>query len=333
MTDKHCALIEDNMSELTNGIRSIVETCMEVKPEEHVLVITDNEGGPMWIGQLAMDIISSMGAEVVLTIITPREIGNPEPPASVAAAMKSVDAILFISDKQNLAHTNARKEASAAGVRYYTIARVPVDDLKQGVSAADIQLIKERTERLAQRLTQANVARLTSPSGTSLTMSLTGREGIALNPKSRILSTLPDYAEAAVAPVEGTAEGIIVADLAVVDWGYLLREPLHYTVKAGRVVNISGCDQEADRLRKIVATDENANNIAELGIGTSHIIPWAMHGTRRDAARIGTAHIGIGRNNDIGGKTWSHIHTDSLMNQATVELDGHCVLKDGVLLI
>ena len=163
-------------------------------------------------------------------------------------------------------------------------------------------------------------------------MSLTGREGLAIHPMSD-LGSLPYYAEAAIAPVEGTAEGVIVADLEVVGWEYLLREPLHYIVKGGKVVNVSGCAEEADRLREIITTDEGANNIAELGIGTSHIIPWAMQGTRRDAARIGTAHIGIGRNNDIGGTTWSHIHLDSLMGQATVELDGQHVLRDGTLLI
>ncbi len=204
------------MFELIKGIRSIVETCMEVKPGERVLIITDNEGGPMWVAQLAMSVISSMGAEVVLTVVNPWEVAGQEPPPAVAAAMKNVDAILYLSDKAGgLPHTDARKEATAAGAKYYSIFQIPVDDLKQGVSASDIQLIKERTESMAQRLTQANVARVTSPSGTDLTMSLTGREGLALHPKSHGVAGLPDYAEAAIAPVEGTAEGVIVADLAV----------------------------------------------------------------------------------------------------------------------
>ena len=106
------------MFELINGIRSIVETCMRVRPKERIMVIADNEAGPMWVGQLAMNIIGSMGAEVVLTVINPRDILDPEPPAAVAAAMKSVNAVLNITDKAALVHTNARKEATADGVRF-----------------------------------------------------------------------------------------------------------------------------------------------------------------------------------------------------------------------
>jgi len=205
--------------------------------------------------------------------------------------------------------------------------------LKGGASASDYNLISERTEHLAQMLTEANTAKVTTPLGTNITMSLHGREGLALHPMGRVIGVLPDQAEAPISPVEGTTEGTIVVNLSILGWDYLLREPLRYTVKSGRVTDISGDAKEVDRIQKIYATDENANNIAELGIGTSHIIPGEVHGTRRDAARSGTVHIGIGRNNDIGGKLWSAIHLDSLMDQVTIELDGHCVLRDGVLLI
>jgi leucyl aminopeptidase (aminopeptidase T) len=322
------------MFELINGLRSIVENCMHVKPGESVLVVTDNGAEAMWIGQLTANVISSLGAEAIQTIIIPGDIADVEPPAAVAAAMKSVDALIFISDKLEAGHTDANQAARAAGVRCYVINNIPVDDLKKVVSPADLQLIKERTESLAARLAQANVARVTSPSGTSLTMGVTGRGALAAYPSSRgDMGVLPDYAEAATAPVEGTAEGIIVADLAVLQWNYVLREPLRYTVREGRVVDVSGSAEDTERMRKMLSIDENANNIAELGIGTSHIIPWVMRGTRRDAGRIGTAHIGMGRNNDIGGNTFSRIHFDSLISQATVELDGHRVLEGGKLFV
>lgn len=324
------------MFELIKGIQSIVETCMDIKPEERVLVIADTDPGPTLTGQLFMSVFNTMGADAVLAVMTPREFNAQEPPAAVAAAMKSVDTILCISDRFVLTHTDARKEATAIGVRYYNMRQIPIDDLKQGVSAEDIRLLKERTEGMAQVLTQADLARITTSSGTDITMSLAGRKGIALHPLgvlTRGVGGIPYYAEAAIAPVEGTAEGIIVFDLAFIDWGYLLREPLHCTVKKGRVVDISGYSGEVERLREMADKDENAANIAELGIGTSHIIPSPMRGIRRDAARIGTAHIAIGRNDDIGGTTWSRIHTDGLMSRVTIGLDGKCVLRDGELLI
>jgi len=111
----------------------------------------------------------------------------------------------------------------------------------------------------------------------------------------------------------------------------VFKQPIRCVVKSGKVVEIDG-GEDAERLRKIAATDENASNIAELGIGTSHTIPRIFRATRRDGAIAGTLHIAIGRNNDIGGTTWSQVHHDGLMDRPTVKLDGEVVLRDGVLL-
>jgi leucyl aminopeptidase (aminopeptidase T) len=161
-------------------------------------------------------------------------------------------------------------------------------------------------------------------------MSLEGRQGLALQPLWHVLGGLPDYAEAAIAPVEGTAEGRMVIDIGVIGWAYLLREPIRCVVRSGMVVEMND-GEDADRLRRIATTDENASNIAELGIGTSHTIPKIYRATRRDGGIAGTIHIAIGRNNDMGGRTWSRIHADGLMNRPTVELDGEIVVNSGVL--
>jgi len=321
------------MFELAKGIQSILEACLSIKRNEKVLVIAYNEGRSMWVGYILMDVVNSMGGEATLTIMAQREIAGHEPPPSVAAAMKNVDTVIQVCDKASIAHTNARKEASAAGVRYAHFFEIPADDLKPGVSTADILLTKERTDRLSAAMTKANVARLTTPSGTDLTMNLADREGITISPLGPDLFTLPYYAETAIAPVEGSAEGVVVVDLAMRGWSYLLREPLRYSVKAGKVVEVFGSSEDAERFRKICDADEHAANLGELGIGTSHIIPKAMMGNNRDFGRMGTAHIGIGRNNDIGGETWSRIHLDGLMSRATLELDNKCVLREGTFLI
>ena len=207
------------------------------------------------------------------------------------------------------------------------------DELLRDISAADIMLICDNTEKLAQRFTQAKSARVTSLAGTNITMSLEGRQGLAVHPMARRHSTVPDYAEATISPVEGTAEGVIVVDAEMIGWGFLLREPLRLDVRAGRVVDISGPEEEAERLKKIAATDENANNIAEFAIGTSHLISKKLRGTRRDAGVAGMVHIALGRNDGIGGATWSNIHIDGVLTGASVELDGKQILRNGVLQI
>lgn len=320
------------MQEILNGLKSIFTACDVVHPRDKVLVIADNDGKSMWLGYLALGTARAMGAEAVLTVIDPPEQRGAEPPAAVAAAMKTVNVCVRISDKAALVHTTARKEATELGVRFCPI-EIPVEEIIMGASAKDIQLIRDRTEKLAKLLAQAKTARVTTPEGTNITTSIAGRPSIPLHPLSPVVAGLPNYAEAAISPVEGTAEGKIVVDIAFIDWCCLLREPMHLTVKSGKVVDVKGYKPEVERLQKVLSKYENASNIGELGIGTSHTTPLPIYGIRRDAARIGTAHFALGRNNDIGGNTWSEIHWDVLMSQATVELDGKAVLKNGEMLI
>jgi leucyl aminopeptidase (aminopeptidase T) len=320
------------MLKLMEGIRSILDVCTPIKAGERALVIVNDEGGSMWLGQLFMSVIESMGAETVLNIMPQRESASLEPPASVAAAMKKVDWIVQICEKVSIMHTDARKEATAAGAKFALVLNVSLDELKKGASASDIRLVKERTESISEMLTKAKVARITTPLGTNLTMSLVDRKSIPINPMGPGFYNIPYYAEAAIAPVEGTAEGTIVTDLEMRHWGCMLREPLRYIVKAGQVVEVLGSTPEVDRLRKVLATDANATNIAELGIGSSHIVPGEMKGSTQDFARLGTVHIAMGRNSDMGGKTWSRIHQDGLMSQSTIELDNVCIMKEGTLI-
>jgi 2,5-dihydroxypyridine 5,6-dioxygenase len=250
----------------------------------------------------------------------------------VAAGMKKVEVVFRISNKHSFVHTTARREATAAGVRYYIVQPDIAEDLKRNVPLNELNLIIERTEKIAARLSQSKVAKLTTSKGTCLTLNLSGRNGVPLHPMSGVIRSLDYYSEAAIAPVEGSAEGTLVADLCIVQWGHLLEMPLQYTVKAGKIVNISGTKEDEARMQKLITLDGNANNIAELGIGTSHLIPLPMQGRRRDAGRLGTAHIGFGRNRDIGGALSSQLHIDNLMSRVSLDLDGTSVIKDGVSL-
>ncbi len=319
------------MLEILNRANSVIEALQLVNSGQRILVIADNEYESIWMGQLIMDIANAKGAEATLVAINPSDMKAKEPPAIIAASMKNVDTVIRLSDKAPLIHTNARKEATAVGVRFCILT---IDDIKQATSIDDIRLIQKRTETIAQMLSQTKIATVTSPAGTVVSLSLSGRPALSLHPLNRLVGGgSPHYAEAAIAPVEGTANGTIVIDIAMIDWEYLLREPIRLTIQEGNVVNVSGAKKDAEKLREIIFNHENATNIAELGIGTSHTVPLPIRGTRRDAARLGTAHFALGRNNDFGGKTKSDVHLDGLMDQVTVELDGRVVLKDGMLKI
>ncbi len=318
------------MFEIMESISKYLDLVKIIKPKDRVLIIADNEGRSMWIGELTMNVVSKKGNEAVLVIINPPQYKSQEPPKCVAEAMKNVEAVIRVTDeKAPLVHTSARAEATAKGVKYCLL---KLNELEFDVSEADLKAIIERTEKLAKILANTEVAKVTTPRGTSVTMKLKGHPGLPAHCMG-LMATEPYYAEAAIPPIEGTMEGTIVVDVAFVDWNYLLREPITMIIKKGRVVDLKGPKQEVDKLNEIIKNHKNADNIAELGIGTSHCVPLPMYGNRRDVARIGTVHFALGRNNDFGGDTISDIHMDCLMDNVYVELDGKPVLKDGKLLI
>lgn len=318
--------------DLATNLRTMLVACEAVKPGEKILIVADSEAHTAQLGQKILDVILSMGNEATLTIIQSREIDGAEPPAAVAAAMKAVNVIFSVAAKATISHTTARKESTALGVRFHLITGTE-KDLEKEISTEDFRQVKERTIKLSKALRKAKVARVTTKAGTDITFEIGGRATLAVYPGNPFNGPIPYYAESAVTPIEGTAEGTIVVDLAFRNWNYLLEEPVKITVKGGKLVDISGAKKDTDRLWKLVRTDENASNIAELGVGTSHVLPRPLSGSSLDFARYGTAHIALGRNNDIGGNTLSRIHQDVLMNAPTIELDNECVLRDGVVVI
>src|SRR3989304_7426432 len=78
-------------------------------------------------------------------------------------------------------------------------------------------------------------------------------------------SNLP-AGEAYLAPVEGTAQGVMVIDGAMAGVGKVKR-PIKMRVKDGFVVEISG-GPEANKLQKLLEpVGQLAYNVAELGVG------------------------------------------------------------------
>lgn len=70
------------------------------------MVIADDEGKSIWIGQHIMDVVNSMGAEAVPRLIPGGKLTGNESPASVAVAMKSVTlSFRFLEEREFLIRT------------------------------------------------------------------------------------------------------------------------------------------------------------------------------------------------------------------------------------
>jgi leucyl aminopeptidase (aminopeptidase T) len=306
----------------------MINQVLGVKRGESVLIVTDTDRPRIITQALAYSAISA-GAEVTVITMEPQKIGGQEPPAAVAAAMGAVQVVINQST-QSLTHTASVREAIKHGARVANLRNVTEEMMVEGGITADYHQVKRVTENLARLLTKADEIRLTTPEGTDLFMRTSGREAIAQSgfvTRPGELSGLPD-GEATLAPLEGVTEGVVVNPY-IADQIGQITEPFRMEIAAGRITGITG-GKQAMALRGLLQAKDAAgyNAASQFALGTNPaclVIP----NTREVAKKLGTAHIAIGDNISLGGKSKSTFHIDFVFLNPSVYLDGKCILKDG----
>ncbi|MBD3170177.1 MAG: aminopeptidase, partial [candidate division Zixibacteria bacterium] len=198
---------------------------------------------------------------------------------------------------------------------------------------ADYEKVAKRSNTLAKLLSKGNSARITTPSGTDITMSIQGREG---KPDTGLVYTGEDFSnlpagEAYIAPMEKTAEGVYMVDGSMAGLG-LLKKPLTITVEKGHAVDIKG-GAPATKLKKMLdAVGPKARNIAELGIGTNDKARLCGS-VLEDEKVMGTVHLAIGDNKSMGGRVSVPIHLDGMLLKPTLYIDDKMIMKNGKMMI
>jgi leucyl aminopeptidase (aminopeptidase T) len=318
------------MSTLKEAAMNTMAGCMAITKGESVLVICDEP--ERRIGFVLWEAAKELGAEAMLLEIIPRSSNGEEPPPAVAAFMKVVD-VLLCPTSRSLTHTDARRAASDAGVRAATLPGITEDCMVRTLTA-DYTKIAERSVRMAEVLSAGKKARVTSPAGTNIEFSIEGRTAHAdtgLVHKPGDISNLP-AGEAYLAPVEGTANGVIIFEAAVAGLGKLGKETIRIKVEDGYAVEITGGGPAAKLNSILEPHGKEAYNIAELGVGTNDkaIISGMI---LEDEKILGTVHMALGDNKSMGGKVGVSSHIDGLITRPTVLIDGREIMKDGKLLV
>ncbi len=317
-------------NKLQRACEIAIKDCMGAKPKEKILILTDNEKKE--IGYALYQTALEGGYEALYVEMKPMEMHGQEPPKYIAELMQKFN-IVLIPTAKSLTHTNARRNASAKGVRIATFPGITKDVMIRGMNA-DYEKIAKLTIKLTKMLDKAGTARVTAPNGTDITMNLKGRKGIAskgLFRKKGESGNLPT-GEAFIAPLEGKTEGVFVVDGSMSGIGKIVDKPIKITVKNGLVEKVSG-GKEARKLREIIKRyGEKAKNIAEFGVGTNDAVRLSGN-LLEDEKALGTIHIAIGDNKSMGGKVNAPIHLDGVIKKPTVWLDNKLIMKDGKLLV
>jgi aminopeptidase len=314
--------------ELQSASLIAVRDCMGTRAGERVLVVTD---APLRvIGYALREAAQDLGADVFLVEMLPRKSNGEEPPGAVAALMTMVDVVLCPTSK-SLTHTDARRAASARGVRIATLPGVTEEVMVRCMNA-DYERIADRTFKLCALLEQAATVRVTAPAGTDVTMPIAGRTAHASSGLFRdkgLWGNLPT-GEAYLAPLEGRSNGVVVVDGSMAGVGMVL-EPIRIVVEDGYATDITG-GAEAARLRALLEPHgRDAYTVAEFGIGTNDraILTGII---LEDEKVMGTIHIAFGDNKSMGGTVRVASHLDGLVKHPTVWLDDTKIMEDGRLL-
>ena len=306
----------------------VVRDYLGIGPGERFAIIVDDRTDAEIPSELA-SAARGLGADPVVVTIAPRARSGTEPPGPAAAAMAAADVVLCAAST-SLYHTAAKAAAQRAGTRGVFNAPYRADAWRAGAMTADFVAIRARAERLAELWRRTSEVRITSPAGTDLRATVAGREpmawltGICRNPGE--VSALPG-GEVSLPPLEGTSEGTVVWERVASDLG-ALEAPVRITVRAGRAVRIEG-GASADRLREIVESVRDADNVGEIGIGLNPAARIADEITEAKKA-FGTVHIALGDSaNEYGGLVECDVHLDGLVMEPTIEFDGVAVIVDG----
>jgi leucyl aminopeptidase (aminopeptidase T) len=307
--------------DLTPAVTTVVRRCLDVKPGENVLVITD--AGLRAIGDALRDEAAAAGGDAVLAVMDERATDGTEPPPTLAAALAACD-VFIAPTSRSLSHTTARKRASDAGARGATMPGV-TEDMLARVMSVDFETMAARSRAVAGLLSKGTTAHVTCPRGTDLVLDLTGREAIADDgdlTERGAFGNLP-CGEGFIAPLngEGTA---VVASLAPLG---LSEEPATLTLSGGRLINAEG-GLGPEYLARLTAHGDKGTNLAELGVGTNDRAILTGN-VLEDEKILGTVHIAFGASAGIGGSVSVPIHLDAVVLEATLDVDGVSVLDAG----
>ena len=316
-------------SDLLSASIIAIRDCLGAKAGESILVVTDE---PLrTIGYALRQAAQDLGHEVLLIEMLPRKTNGEEPPPQVAELMARVDVVLCPTSK-SLTHTDARRNASAAGARIATLPGV-TEAIMIRCMNADYHRIAERTHRLCALMEQTAVIRVESPAGTGLRLPIAGRRAHASSGlfRERGQSGNLPTGEAYLAPVEGQSSGVVVVDGSMAGIG-LVSQAIRIVVEDGYATDITGGAQAEQLVGLLEPHGRDARNVAEFGIGTNDRAE--LTGViLEDEKVMGTIHVAFGDNKSMGGSIRVASHLDGLVKHPTVWFDDRKIMEAGRLLV
>ena len=324
--DERLLILGDSMGDGGELAREIGAVAENLHPHTRTLIF-DPVGGhgqepprEVWEALWGDGSVGRLETEGLLTSLLSKKgsSGTLDSAASLLGESDGAQADVIVAvTHYSTSHTSFRKLLTqTCGVRY---ASMPMFEREMFFGAMDVDWedLADSTNVLARALEGADHCEISSTNGTRLVLGVSGRpfmpdDGM-LNQRGKF-GNLP-AGEVFVAPVEGTAEGILV-----LEWGSQakLKSPLTVTIEEGRVVSVDGDEtDEVNWLERLLSAHPDNTNIAELGIGTNQAARRPDNVLESEKI-LGTVHVAFGDNHTFGGVVKAPLHQDFVLFDATL---------------
>jgi len=323
--------LNTNGKDVLQSAELIIGKLLAVKTGENLMIICD-PGSEMEMVYTLAEVAQKAGAEYTIAMMPSRgHARKNELTAPIVQGLQATDCLIGITGHSGApTYAKAVKNLfNAKKVRSISMVMRSMENFTQGGALADYDLLYKEGKQLAAFWEKAETIHVTTPSGTDIRAPIAGEKvfvecGFATEPG---MEAAFSDGEVSQMPRVNTAQGTIVVEGPIAHIGKPAC-PISIRVENGRVLSIEGTCSQADELREIVETIDNAANIAEIGIGLN---PMSRHNDdfEEEKKARGYVHFALGDNIFYGGDVYSPVHIDMVIYQPTVTLDDRVVVDRG----
>lgn len=331
----------DYDKELSEGAFNAVNICLKVKPDEKVIVITDNES--LEIAASLVDEIKRVGSAYRVFIIedySPRPVKSMPQPILDSLIDSNVSIFCAIAMEGELkSRIEMTNVVNKHQIRHGHMVNINKQIMMEGMRA-DFTKVDEISQKLIEKARKSCVIKSESENGTNLTAEF--------SPELKWLKTsglITQYkwgnlpgGEIFTSPVN--VNGTLVVDGVVGDYlcqkyGNLINNPLLIEIKDTRIKHIECSNEELLReFTGYIMTDDNSNRVGEFAIGTNIALKKVIGHILQDE-KLPTIHLAFGHPySEHTGANWtSSTHIDCVSLNNTILMDDEKVMENGQFLI
>ncbi len=323
--------------ELMPGAKNAVETCLSVRPGEHVTLIADEASRSVAASIAAA--IEERGAQYTGLLL---EDFGPRPmtvaPTGVLQALETADVGVMCMTPQP-GELGARmaivRVVERRQIRYAHMVGVTPEIMQQGMRA-DYRMVDRLSDKLRERMLRAQTLTVKTEAGTSIAAHFDrGLDWVKTSGliSPRYWSNLP---AGEVFTTPATVDGTFVCDATAGDhfngkYGDLQTTPLVLKIEGARLTG-ADCSRKdlEEEFWQYCHTDENSDRVGELAFGTNLGLS-EMIGILLQDEKFPGVHIAFG--DPYGSQThadWkSKTHVDVLTRNCDVWIDEDQVISKG----